>query len=85
MDAAAQRRRALALSRRAHDAATRGRLAELFGSREQWASAPRWLTWSMTTVTVPAFTASTTVALPVACTYDFEEPIDPRMPNLSPA
>jgi hypothetical protein len=62
----------IALSRRAHDVATRERLAELFGSREQWPSAPRWLTWSMATLSVPAFTGGTTVALPVACTYDFE-------------
>jgi hypothetical protein len=62
----------IALSRRAHDVATRERLAELFGSREQWASAPRWLTWCMATLAVPSFTGGTTVALPVACTYDFE-------------
>jgi len=62
----------IALSRRPHDAATRARLAELFGAPAQWASAPRSLLWTTATVVVPAFEARTTAALPVACTYDFD-------------
>jgi len=60
------------LGRRAHDPATRERLAELFGTPEQWRSAPRALPWLATTANVPAFEAETTVAVPLPCTYDFD-------------
>jgi hypothetical protein len=62
----------IALARRAHDVATRERLAELFGTPEQWRSAPRSLVWTAVTVVVPAFSGRTSVALPVVCTYDFD-------------
>ncbi|TPQ17062.1 DUF6084 family protein [Streptomyces sporangiiformans] len=47
-------------------------LAELFGAPEQWASSMRPLTWSRTTVHVPAFDERTTVEIPVECSYDME-------------
>ena len=62
----------IALGRRAHDRATRERLADLFGAPAQWASAPRSLPWTATTLVVPPFEGATTVGLSVACTYDFE-------------
>ena len=62
----------IALGRRAHDRPTRERLAELFGAPAQWASAPRSLPWTATTLVVPPFEGATTVGLSVACTYDFE-------------
>jgi hypothetical protein len=62
----------IALARRAYDPAVRERLAELFGTPAQWRSAPRALPWLDTTVTVPAFEGTTSVIVPLPCTYDFD-------------
>jgi len=59
-------------ARRRYDDATRERLIELFGSPERWAVTTRSLVWSQLDVVVPAFTGSTTVAVPVSCSYDLE-------------
>lgn len=59
-------------ARRSHDPATRERLAEVFGSPEQWASGLRPLTWARTTVVVPPFDDATTVTVPVPCSCDIE-------------
>ena len=59
-------------ARRAYDDETRERLVELFGAPERWAVTTRSLIWTQLDVVVPAFTGSTTVAVPVACSYDFE-------------
>jgi hypothetical protein len=48
------------------------RLAELFGEPERWGTTLKSLLWTHTTLTVPAFTGSTLVELPIPCTYDFE-------------
>jgi Family of unknown function (DUF6084) len=47
-------------------------LVDLFGPRERWASTQRTFLWQHCTAMVPGFTGNTTVALPMACTYDFE-------------
>ncbi|CAM3061931.1 hypothetical protein BST27_27975 [Mycobacterium intermedium] len=47
-------------------------LTDLFGSRDRWASTQRTFLWQHCTAVVPGFTGSTTVALPLDCTYDFE-------------
>ncbi|MXM65382.1 hypothetical protein GR925_18495 [Streptomyces sp. HUCO-GS316] len=47
-------------------------LRELFGAPEQWATGMRPLTWTRTTVHVPAFDERTTVQIPVECSYDTE-------------
>jgi len=62
----------IVLGRRAHDEATRVRLAEVFGTPEQWRSAPRALPWLTASVSAPAFDDETLVAVPLPCTYDFE-------------
>lgn len=62
----------IAPGQRGYDDATRARLVEVFGQREQWATTMRTLLWSQTTLTVPAFTGSTVVQLPMPCTYDFD-------------
>lgn len=62
----------IAPGQRGYDDATRARLVEVFGQREQWATTMRTLLWTQTTLMVPAFTGSTTVDLPVPCTYDFD-------------
>ena len=59
-------------ARRTYDAETRAKLLELFGAPERWAVTTRSLMWSRLDVLVPSFTAATTVAIPVACTYDLE-------------
>jgi hypothetical protein len=59
-------------ARRAYDDATRERLVELFGAPERWAVTTRSLVWSKLDVLVPAFTGTTTVAVPIACHYDLE-------------
>lgn len=47
-------------------------LIDLFGSRERWAATQRTFLWQHCTAMVPGFAGSTTVALPLDCTYDFE-------------
>jgi hypothetical protein len=59
-------------ARRAYDAATRERLVGLFGPPERWSVTTRSLVWAQLDVVVPAFTGSTTVAVPIACNYDLE-------------
>jgi hypothetical protein len=59
-------------ARRAYDDATRRRLEGLFGPPERWSVTTRSLVWAQLDVVVPAFTGSTTVSVPVACTYDLE-------------
>ena len=59
-------------ARRRYDDATRAKLIELFGEPERWAVTTRSLVWCKLDVLVPAFTGSTTVAVPIACNYDLE-------------
>lgn len=59
-------------ARRTYDDDTRDRLIELFGAPERWAVTTRSLVWSQLDVLVPAFTGSTTVAVPIPCNYDLE-------------
>jgi hypothetical protein len=59
-------------ARRDYDALTRERLSGLFGAPERWSVTTRSLLWAQLDVVVPAFTGSTTVAVPVACSYDLE-------------
>lgn len=59
-------------ARRTYDDATRARLVELFGAPERWSVTTRSLVWAQLDVVVPAFTGSTTVSVPIACSYDQE-------------
>jgi hypothetical protein len=59
-------------ARRGYDDATRERLAGLFGAPERWAVTTHSMVWAQLDVVVPAFTGSTTVAVPLACSYDLE-------------
>jgi Family of unknown function (DUF6084) len=59
-------------ARRSYDEAAHERLAGLFGPSERWALTTRSLVWAQLDVLVPAFTGSTTVAVPIACNYDME-------------
>ncbi len=58
--------------RRRYRDADSDRLHELFGRREQWPRSLGGLPWAHVAFNVPAFTGSTLVRLPVACTYDFD-------------
>ncbi|MGI8428803.1 MAG: DUF6084 family protein [Solirubrobacteraceae bacterium] len=59
-------------ARRSYDDVTRERLLELFGAPERWAVTTRSLVWAQLDVIVPAFTGSTTVAVPISVHYDLE-------------
>jgi Family of unknown function (DUF6084) len=58
--------------RRRYTADEEERLLELFGETPQWANSLRPFLWTHLATTVPGFTGSTEVDLPVICTYDFE-------------
>jgi hypothetical protein len=62
----------IAAQRRRYDAAAQERLFELFGAPGQWGNTLRSLLWTQVTVVVPPFAGSTTVPVPVVCTYDLE-------------
>jgi hypothetical protein len=62
----------IAPARRAYDAATEERLADLFGTPDQWGTTLRAIGWSRATVLVGPFADRTTVELALACSYDFE-------------
>ena len=62
----------IAAPARAYDEATQARLVDLFGEPEGWGRTLRSLLWTHASVVVPPFAGSTSVELPVACTYDFD-------------
>jgi hypothetical protein len=59
-------------ARRTYDDGTRARLVELFGAPERWSVTTRSLVWAQLDLVVPAFTGSTTVSVPIACSFDQE-------------
>jgi len=59
-------------ARRAYDADTHERLKGLFGEPERWAVTTRSLLWAHVDLVIPAFTGSTTVTVPLACSYELE-------------
>ena len=46
-------------------------LFDLFGKREDWNRSLRTMLWTHASTSVPSFTGSTVVELPVPCTFDF--------------
>lgn len=62
----------IAVARRPYDAQTQERLGELFGEASAWANTARSFLWADTSVSVPAFTGSTTIRVPIPCSYDME-------------
>lgn len=48
------------------------RLHELFGPPQRWGQTLKPMLWTHAVVLVPPFEASSTVDVPVTCTYDFE-------------
>ncbi len=59
------------VTRRHYTEREQERLLDLFGEPERWSQTLRTMLWTHAAVTVPAFTGSTVVDLPVPCTYDF--------------
>ncbi len=62
----------IAATRRRYSPKAKARLVEVFGEPERWRETVRAFVWANTSIVVPAFSASTTVDLPIPCTYDFE-------------
>jgi hypothetical protein len=60
------------VTRRRYNTTARTRVVEIFGAPERWNETMRSLLWTHIGATIPQFTGSTTIDLPVPCTYDFE-------------
>src|SRR4029079_19173508 len=58
-------------TRRRYVPEEQARLADLFGDPDRWSQTLRTLLWTHVNVIVPSFRETTTVDLPVACTFDF--------------
>ncbi len=59
-------------ARRRCSAREQERLLDLFSTPDRWGQTMRPMLWTHVSVVVPAFTGSTTVDLPVPCSYDFD-------------
>jgi hypothetical protein len=58
-------------NRRRYSPQDQERLLDLFGKPERWSQTLRSMLWTFTNVSVPTFTDSVVVDLPVPCTFDF--------------
>lgn len=58
-------------TRRRYSPEEQERLRDLFGEPSRWGETVRTMLWTHSNVTVPPFTGSITVDLPVHCTFDF--------------
>ncbi len=59
------------VTRRRYTAEDQQKLRDLFGEPERWSQTLRNLLWTHVNVNVPPFRDSTSVDLPVPCTFDF--------------
>ena len=57
--------------RRRYTAAEQEHLKELFGEPERWSKSVHPLLWTNANLNVQGFTGSTTIEVPVPCTFDF--------------
>jgi Family of unknown function (DUF6084) len=57
--------------RRRYTAVEQENLKELFGEPERWSKSLHPLLWTNANVSVPAFTGSTLIDIPIPCTFDF--------------
>lgn len=60
------------VKRRRYTPEAQARLVEVFGEPQRWGETLKPLLWTHAGTSVQPFTGSTTVDLPVPCTYDFE-------------
>ncbi len=58
-------------SRRRYNDEEQRRLRDLFGSTDRWSQTLRTMLWTHANVTVPAFSGTILVDVPVPCTFDF--------------
>jgi len=58
--------------RRRHEPSEQQRMTDLFGEPERWRDTLKPLVWARTSISVPAFSGSIEIDVPVACTYDFD-------------
>ena len=61
----------IAATRRHYGAHEQEGLQDLFGDPDRWSQTLRSMLWTHASVVVPPFSGTTTVDLPVPCTYDF--------------
>ncbi len=59
-------------SKRAYQEQDKAKLVELFGEPHRWSTTAQRMVWSIETVLLPSFKGSTTVEIPIACSYDVE-------------
>jgi Family of unknown function (DUF6084) len=62
----------IAATRRRYEQEERDRLVDLFGHPDDWGRNLKTLHWTALTTTIPPFTGSTEIELPITCTYDLE-------------
>jgi len=62
----------LTVNQRRYNGEEKARLKEIFGEPERWGKTLHTFLWTNVNIVVPRFTVSTTVELPVPCSYDFE-------------
>ena len=58
-------------TRRHYSPEEQAKLLDLFGEPERWSQTLRTMLWTHASIVIPQFTGSTTVELPVPCTFDF--------------
>lgn len=61
----------LEVTRRRYSFEERDQLLDLFGEPEQWDRTLRNMLWTNVSVTIPSFSNTTVVDLPIHCTFDF--------------
>lgn len=59
------------VTRRRYTAADQERLRDLFGTPDRWGQTLRSMLWTHVSFTLPAFSGSVSVSVPVSCTFDF--------------
>lgn len=58
--------------RRRYDADAAAKLVELFGTPDRWGDTLRSVLWTHLTISVPRFSDTITIEVPMTCTYDFD-------------
>src|SRR5438045_7886285 len=61
----------LEVTRRKYSSEDREKLRDLFGETERWGQTLKNMLWTHASVVAPAFQDSTSIDLPVPCTFDF--------------
>ncbi len=62
----------IAATQRRYSPAAKEQLLDVFGEPQRWSETLRSFLWTHANISIPAFTAETTIDLPIMCSYDFE-------------